>query len=194
MTTKIIKIIKLIRQLIDYVTGVARQCALIMISFGSAGILIAQNFIFQLNPETAAIRYMLPSYAPSDYEFDFSVDALKPNPLYESDSVHMLLLPSYIVFVVGIFLFITGWLGIFFHNRTFMMVLVKAEMMFLGVNVLYIALGMYFVEISAFVYSLILFGIMAAESVLGICLFFVLLLTNKEEVLYDISDQLDEWR
>jgi len=87
---------------------VVRQCALILISFGSASILIAHNFIFQLNPEIAATRYMLPSYAPSDYDLDFSVDALKPNPLYESDSVHMLLLPSYIVFVVGMFLFITG--------------------------------------------------------------------------------------
>ena len=109
-------------------------------------------------------------------------------------TVHIILMPAHIIYFIGTFLFVTGMLGVFFHNRTFIMVLVKAEMMYLGINLLFVASSFYFMEMAGFVYGLILFGVVAAESVIGLALFFFLLLTDRETVLYDLSDVVDEWR
>jgi NADH:ubiquinone oxidoreductase subunit K len=83
-------------------------------------------------------------------------------------------------------------MGVFLHNRTFIMLLIKAEMMYMGINLLFVASSLYFMEMAGFMYSLVLFGVVAAESVIGLSLFFFLLLTDTESVLYDLSDILDQ--
>jgi NADH:ubiquinone oxidoreductase subunit K len=57
---------------------------------------------------------------------------------------------------------------------------------------LFVASSLYFMEMAGFMYSLVLFGVVAAESVIGLSLFFFLLLTDTESVLYDLSDILDQ--
>jgi NADH:ubiquinone oxidoreductase subunit K len=86
-------------------------------------------------------------------------------------------------FTFATILFTAGLVGICFNNKNFLLLLFKIEIMFLGLNLFFLGYSLYFFKISGYVYSLLIFGIVAAESALGLTLFFILFLTRRTIVI-----------
>jgi NADH:ubiquinone oxidoreductase subunit K len=51
--------------------------------------------------------------------------------------------------------------------------------MFLGLNLFFLGYSLYALRVTGYIYSLLIFGIVAAESALGLTLFFILFLTRR---------------
>lgn len=69
--------------------------------------------------------------------------------------------------------FFIGLIGITFNNNNFLILLLRIEIMFLGLNMMFIGGSIYYISIDGLVFALLIFGIIAAESAIGLSLFFV---------------------
>lgn len=76
-------------------------------------------------------------------------------------------------------LFTAGLTGIFFNNKNFLLFLLKLEVMFIGLNLFLLGGANYHFDFSGQAYALLIFGIVAAESVIGLSLFLVFFLFKK---------------
>lgn len=102
------------------------------------------------------------------------------------------LCPSEFWFLFASVLFTSGLIGIFFNNKNFLLFLFKLEVMFMGLNLWLLgeaAFHGHTVGQSIYAYALLIFGIVAAESVIGLSLFLVFFLLNQTIVfhLYEIK-------
>lgn len=89
------------------------------------------------------------------------------------DYVLIIDFPSHIWFTIATFLFILGLSGLTLNNQNFLVFLVKAEIMLIGINLFIIGVAYYTFDPSGLVFSILLFGVAASESVLGLSLFFL---------------------
>lgn len=83
-------------------------------------------------------------------------------------------------FVISTILFSVGLTGLIFSNGNFLIFLIKVELMSLGINLFFLALSIYFYDIDGILFSLLIFGIVASESALGLSLFFSYFLKIKK--------------
>lgn len=92
-------------------------------------------------------------------------------------------------FVFATLLFTAGFIGIFFNNKNFLLFLLKLEVMFIGLNLFLIGGTNYHTNYSGQAYALLVFGIVAAESVIGLSLFLTFFLFNKTIIyrLYELK-------
>lgn len=86
---------------------------------------------------------------------------------------------SFIFFSFAALFFSAGLIGLFFNNKNFLLILLKAEVMFLGLNLWFIGFSIYSLNYVGYVYALLLFGLVAAESAIGLSLFLVFFLFKK---------------
>jgi NADH:ubiquinone oxidoreductase subunit 11 or 4L (chain K) len=86
-------------------------------------------------------------------------------------------------FVISTILFSVGLTGLIFSNGNFLIFLIKVELMSLGINLFFLASSIYFYDIDGILFSLLIFGIIASESALGLSLFFSYFLSvNKGKI------------
>jgi NADH-quinone oxidoreductase subunit K len=81
--------------------------------------------------------------------------------------------PSHLWFTLSTFIFLLGLVGLTLNNQNFLVFLVKVELMLIGVNLFFIGIAYYTFDPAGLVYSLLLFGVAASESVLGLSLFYL---------------------
>jgi NADH:ubiquinone oxidoreductase subunit K len=81
--------------------------------------------------------------------------------------------PSHLWFTIASFIFILGLAGLTLNNQNFLVFLLKVELMLIGINLFLIGVAYYTFDPVGLVYSILLFGIAASESVLGLSLFFL---------------------
>lgn len=86
---------------------------------------------------------------------------------------------SFVFFSFASLLFSAGFIGLFFNNKNFLLILLKAETMFLGLNLWFIGFSIYNSNYTGYVYALLLFGLVAAESAIGLTLFLVFFFFKK---------------
>jgi NADH-quinone oxidoreductase subunit K len=89
------------------------------------------------------------------------------------DYVLIIDFPSHIWFTIATFLFVLGLTGLTLNNQNFLVFLLKAELMLIGINLFVIGVAYYTFDPTGLVYSILLFGVAASESVLGLSLFFL---------------------
>lgn len=89
------------------------------------------------------------------------------------------LLPSHYWFWLSLILFGVGLIGIIFNDNNFLLLLFKMELMFLGINMIFLGGGIYYLHQDGFALSLLVFGVIAAESAIGLSLFFIFYLTRR---------------
>jgi len=109
-----------------------------------------------------------------------------------NQSTHGQLLPTVeprLWFMFATLLFTAGLVGIFFNNKNFLLFLLKLEVMFVGLNLFLLGGANYNIDWSGQAYALLIFGIVAAESVIGLSLFLVFFLFKKTIVyrLYELK-------
>jgi NADH-quinone oxidoreductase subunit K len=105
--------------------------------------------------------------------------------LFEQHPETITLLPtwfitSFIFFSFAALFFSAGLIGLFFNNKNFLLILLKAEIMFLGLNLWFIGFSIYSLNYVGYVYALLLFGLVAAESAIGLSLFLVFFFLKKQ--------------
>jgi NADH-quinone oxidoreductase subunit K len=81
--------------------------------------------------------------------------------------------PSHLWFTIASFIFILGLTGLTLNNQNFLVFLLKVELMLIGINLFVIGIAYYTFEPTGLVYSILLFGMAASESVIGLSLFFL---------------------
>lgn len=86
-------------------------------------------------------------------------------------------------------LFTAGLVGIYFNNKNFLLFLLKLEVMFIGLNLFLLAGSGYTGGYSGQAYALLIFGIVAAESVIGLSFFLVFFLFQQTIIyrLYELK-------
>lgn len=109
-----------------------------------------------------------------------------------NQNTHAEILPtveSRLWFMFATLLFTAGLVGIFFNNKNFLLFLLKLEIMFVGLNLFLLGGANYNIDWSGQAYALLIFGIVAAESVIGLSLFLVFFLFKKTIVyrLYELK-------
>jgi NADH:ubiquinone oxidoreductase subunit K len=63
--------------------------------------------------------------------------------------------------------------GLTLNNQNFLVFLLKVELMLVGVNLFFIGVAYYTFSPTGLVYSLLLFGMAASESIIGLALFYL---------------------
>jgi len=81
--------------------------------------------------------------------------------------------PSHLWFTLATFVFLLGLVGLTLNNQNFLVFLLKVELMLIGINLFFIGTAYYTFDPTGLVYSLVLFGVAASESVLGLSLFYL---------------------
>ena len=81
--------------------------------------------------------------------------------------------PSYLWFTLASVIFLVGLLGLTLNNQNFLVFLLKVELMLVGINLFIIGIAYYTFDSTGLIYSLLLFGVAASESVIGLSLFFL---------------------
>ena len=87
-------------------------------------------------------------------------------------------------------LFTSGLVGIFFNNKNFLLFIFKLEVMFIGLNLFLIGGSCYsLTSYSGYAYAILIFGIVAADSVIGLSLFLTFFLLKQTIVfhIYELS-------
>lgn len=96
----------------------------------------------------------------------------------------------YAWFSFATLLFTAGLVGIFFNNKNFLLFIFKLELMFIGLNLFLIGGAHYsLTSYSGYAYAILIFGIVAADSVIGLSLFLTFFLLKQTIVfhIYELS-------
>lgn len=125
-------------------------------------------------------------YIHLDISWDFFTE-IDNIPFYDR-------VPSVIWFGLASILFSFGLVGMVFNNNNFFLLLLKMELMFFGINLFFIGGSVYKLEVDGLVFALLVLGVIAAESALGLGLFVIYYITQREDKLDTIfSNEIDEF-
>jgi NADH:ubiquinone oxidoreductase subunit K len=103
----------------------------------------------------------------------FHFHILTSEKLKHLDYVLVYDFPSHLWFTLATFIFILGMVGLTLNNQNFLVFLLKVELMLVGVNLFFIGVAYYTFSPTGLVYSLLLFGMAASESIIGLALFYL---------------------
>ena len=91
--------------------------------------------------------------------------------------------PSFVWFSIAFTLYFLGVLGILRENQNFLTLLLKIEMMYIGISFYFLGEGYYTYDPAGIAQGLLVLSFAAAESAFGLSLFFYYYLTQQGKAL-----------
>jgi NADH:ubiquinone oxidoreductase subunit K len=91
---------------------------------------------------------------------------------------------------IGVVIYVSGCLNCFFnHNRNLIIFLIASEIMFLGLNMLFIGSSILMADYNFFIYGFIIIFSTISESVIGLGLCVLALRTKKTTIIREFTNK-----
>lgn len=101
-------------------------------------------------------------------------------------AISLTIVPSWVWFGLSSSIYLIGLYGIFRRNQNFLTLLLKIEVMYIGLSMFFFGTGIYLGEPINLSAGLMVLGFAASETALGLSLFFFYYLTEQEKSLEPI--------